>query len=181
MSTDKQYKKFKKLDEEWRNAALGMEVEDINKLIRDCAVNIVELALAKGLDEDLARLREELATAEKQYKDGAKINNLRIEFLVEVLRGRGIEIAGFSKKEVLAKAREEVSKSEETPKAELPKKTKPIQTPEVGAKVMLKNGGPVMEVTEITAGGKRVTCVWDGMNPEEDDGDFAVSMLVAVT
>jgi uncharacterized protein YodC (DUF2158 family) len=104
MSTDKQFKKFQKLDEEWRNAAMSMKPEEINRLIRDAAVNIVNLRLAKELDEDIARLKEELATANEGYKAGDKENSLRIEFLVECLRSQGVVVGDFDKKSVLAAA-----------------------------------------------------------------------------
>lgn len=112
MSTDKQFKKFQKLDEEWRNAAMSMKPEEINRLIRDAAVNLVNLRLAKELDEDIARLKEELATANEGYKAGDKESSLRIEFLVECLRSQGIVMGDFNKKTVLAQAMKDKAKGE---------------------------------------------------------------------
>ena len=90
---DKQLKKFKKLPEDWRNDVLGTRSnEDINKLIRDAAINNIVLKLAKENDPDLAALKEQMATATEMYKAGEKENNLKIEFLVEVLRGRGVDV-----------------------------------------------------------------------------------------
>lgn len=96
MSTEAQLKKFKKIDEDWRNDMMSRDSEDLNKVIRDCAINNVVLALAKAADPDLARIAEELATAKAVYTDGTKANNLKIEFLVEVLRSQGVDIPDVS-------------------------------------------------------------------------------------
>lgn len=89
---EKQFKKFKKLDESWRNEMMSRPTEEVNAAIRKSAIDNVVLAMAKELDEDLKRLQEELATARQQYTEGTKLNNIRIEFLVEVLRGRGVDV-----------------------------------------------------------------------------------------
>ena len=111
-TTEKQTKRFEKLDEEWRVDMMGRkDHEDLNKAIRECAISIVELRLAKEIDEDLARIREELATANEGYKKGEKENTLRIEFLVECLKSRGIKIDGFSKKKAIAAAASSVAEA----------------------------------------------------------------------
>jgi|WetSurMetagenome_2_1015567.scaffolds.fasta_scaffold22266_5 hypothetical protein len=88
----KQLKNFKKLSEEWRNEKLGAQTPDLYKSILTAAMNIVQLAIAKELDQDLANLKEQVKVAQQGYSDGTKENNLRIQFLVEVLRGRGEDV-----------------------------------------------------------------------------------------
>lgn len=89
MSDDKQLKKFKKLEEEWRSEMLSRNDTDVETAIRDSAMNLVTLEMAKEFDEDLNSLREQLKTAQETYTEGKKINLLKIEFLAEVLRSRG--------------------------------------------------------------------------------------------
>lgn len=91
---DKQYKKFQKLEEAWRHEMMQRPDEEVDKAIRDSAMNLVTLELAKELDEDLQRLQEELKTAREQYTNGKKTNLLKIEYLVEVLRSRGRDVPG---------------------------------------------------------------------------------------
>jgi hypothetical protein len=85
----KQLKKFKKLSEDWREGRLGAQTQELYKDILNAAMNIVQLEIAKSLDQDLANLREQVKVANQVYTDGKKENGLRIEFLIEVLRGRG--------------------------------------------------------------------------------------------
>lgn len=90
----KQYKRFQQLDEDWRNDMLSRSDDDIQQTIVKAALANVGLDLAKALDQDLARIKEELATANEMYREGKKTNNIRVEFLAEVLRGRGRDIPG---------------------------------------------------------------------------------------
>jgi hypothetical protein len=90
---ERQFKKFKKfLDEEWRNDLMGRTDEEVDKEIRTAAMNLVTLEMAKEFDEDLKSLKDQLATANAQYTDGKKTNLVKIEFLIEVLRGRGVDV-----------------------------------------------------------------------------------------
>jgi hypothetical protein len=91
----KQLKKFAKLDEEWRSDQLGKQTPDIFKTISSTAIANVQLDIAKDLDEDLARLQEELKTAREPYSLGRKGNNLKIQFLVQVLSDRGENVDGL--------------------------------------------------------------------------------------
>jgi hypothetical protein len=89
----KQLEKWgKKLPEDWRQNQLGANTPDLYKSIIKSAMNIVQLAMAKELDEDLASLKEQVKDASAQYSDGTKQNHLQIEFLVDVLRGRGEDV-----------------------------------------------------------------------------------------
>ena len=92
-SRQKQLEKWgKKLSEEWRQNQLGASTPDLYKSILKSAINIVQLAMAKELDQDLANLREQVKAAGAQYSEGAKQNHLQIEFLVDILRGRGEDV-----------------------------------------------------------------------------------------
>jgi len=92
MSKTKNDKKFKTLDEEWCNSAQSMNREEIDNAVRTAAMNMVALEAAKELDEDLASLKEQVKVAGEIYTQGRKENLLKIEFLVGVFRGRGIEV-----------------------------------------------------------------------------------------
>lgn len=96
MSTDAQFKRFKKLPEEFRNELQGKNADEIKKDMLTWTINNIVLALAKAADPDLARLQEELSTAKAVYTEGTKTNNLRIEFGVEVLRSQGVDIPDVS-------------------------------------------------------------------------------------
>ena len=91
-SRQKQLKKFSKLSEEWRSAKLGAQTPELYKAILKCSMNVVQLEIAKDLDQDLKNLKEQVKTASAQYTDGKKENNLQIAFLVDVLKGRGEDV-----------------------------------------------------------------------------------------
>ncbi len=104
-TTEKQFKKFKKLPEEFKNDVMGRKnPEELYKLIRESAINNVELGLARDQDEDLARIKEQKTVAEQVYTEGMKANSLKIEFIVECLKSQGIPIPGFTKKQIMAEA-----------------------------------------------------------------------------
>lgn len=88
----KELKAYKKLPEDWRNQQLGAQTPDVYKQILKSAINIVQLAIAKEMDQDLAALKEQVKVAQAIYSDGTKENNLKIKFLVDVLRGRGEDV-----------------------------------------------------------------------------------------
>ena len=88
----KQHKRFKKLDEEWRQDMLERQTPELYKAVTTTAINNVQLELAKQFDEDLNRLKEQVKEAGAVYSEGAKQNKLEIEFLVECLRSRGEDV-----------------------------------------------------------------------------------------
>jgi DUF438 domain-containing protein len=107
-SKAKQLKKFAKLDEGWRSDQLSKQTPDIFKTISATAIANVQLDIAKDLDEDLARLQDEFKTAGEGYKLGRKENNLKIQFLVQVLSDRGENLDGLAG--LLKQAAEQVAK-----------------------------------------------------------------------
>lgn len=94
-SKAKQFKKFSKLDENWRQEQLSKQNPDVYKEITSTAIATVQLDLAKDLDEDLERLSEEIKTAREPYSLGRKSNNLKIQYLVQVLADRGENVDGL--------------------------------------------------------------------------------------
>lgn len=94
-SKAKQLKKFNKLDEEWRSEQLSKQTPDLFQTITKIAINTVELDLAKDEDQDLARLSEELKIAREPYSLGRKENNLKIQYLVQVLKDQGVNVDGL--------------------------------------------------------------------------------------
>lgn len=98
MATEQQNKKFQKLlDEEWMDAIRGTKHEDkLNDEIKQSAMNLVTLEMAQKLDEDLIRLQDELKTAREQYTEGKKVNLCKIEFVLEIMRDRGLPVPSVS-------------------------------------------------------------------------------------
>lgn len=88
----KRDRKFSKLDETWRNNMMSAKDPDVDVAIKQSAMNLVGLELAKALDEDLLALREQLQVATAVYTDGRKESLTKIEFLIEVLRSRGRDV-----------------------------------------------------------------------------------------
>lgn len=83
------YKKFKKLPKDWRSDMLSRKGDDLKKEAFSKLCNLINLRLAKAADENLARIKEELATATEMYRTGEKENLLSMEFIIEVLRSQG--------------------------------------------------------------------------------------------
>jgi hypothetical protein len=88
----KELKAFKKLPEEWRSKNMSAKTEEVYKEITKTAINTVQLNIAKEMDEDLKALQEQLKNAREVYTEGNKTNTLKIKFLVDVLRGRGVDV-----------------------------------------------------------------------------------------
>lgn len=86
---DKEKDKFDGLEQEWRDAIMGMSVEDIKKRVAETALNQAELMRAKKEDQDLADKKESYSDATAVYREGTKANRLKIEFMKATLDGRG--------------------------------------------------------------------------------------------
>jgi hypothetical protein len=89
---EKQFKRFKKLPEEWRNDMMGRGRDELFKKIADAAIAIVASETAKQFDQDIAKLKEQLATAQEGYKETKNTKSLQIEFLIETLRSQGVDV-----------------------------------------------------------------------------------------
>ncbi len=86
--------KFSALEESWRDEKMSRQNEDINSDIVETVMNLVALEAAKALDTDLQSLQEQVKVAREVYTEGKKSNLLKIEFLIEVLRSRGLNVPG---------------------------------------------------------------------------------------
>jgi len=92
-SRQKQLKKWQeKLPEEWRQNQLGADTAGIYKEITNVAMATVALEMAQKMDPDLAALKEQVKVANEPYQTGKKTNTMKIEFAVDVLKGRGEDV-----------------------------------------------------------------------------------------
>ncbi len=88
---DTENKKFKSLDDEWKSSRLSTKDPDSLKAeITRCAMNHIALDLAQKVDPDLLSLQAQITTAREVYKEGKKESLLKIEFLMEALKGMGV-------------------------------------------------------------------------------------------
>jgi hypothetical protein len=81
--------KWEDLDEEFKDAVAAMSKDDIRNRIATIAMAQVELMKAKEDDEDLFKCREAAKEAGAIYRDGTKMNKLRIAFAKQVLDDKG--------------------------------------------------------------------------------------------
>jgi ABC-type dipeptide/oligopeptide/nickel transport system ATPase component len=89
----KQLKKYAKiLPEEWRENQLAATTEAIYKEITAVAIAAVQQDIAKAMDPDLAKLRAQVKDANHTYSEGKKVNTTKIEFLVDNLKSRGVDV-----------------------------------------------------------------------------------------
>jgi hypothetical protein len=94
---EKQLRRFKKLDEEWRSDMLSRkDSKDLDQKIYESAANLIRNKMEKELDPDIADLTEKLSAARERYKESEKINLLRIEFLFEAKRTRGEDVPSLA-------------------------------------------------------------------------------------
>lgn len=81
--------KFDALPEEFRDMVAGMTEEAIRAKIAQVALDQEELMKAKEGDTDLADKVEAAKLASEVYRDGTKMNRLRIQFCKRVLEDTG--------------------------------------------------------------------------------------------
>lgn len=81
--------KFALLDDEFKSAIQGMNAVDIKKRVAEIALNNAELMKAKKEDQDLKEKKDAYADASFQYREGAKMNKLRIDFCKAILDSMG--------------------------------------------------------------------------------------------
>lgn len=90
---EKQNKRFKKLPEEWRNAQMAEKKEaKLYELIGRYAMEVIATKAAKLFDQDLISLKEKVADISAGYSDREKGALLRIEFVMAVLKSRGLDV-----------------------------------------------------------------------------------------
>jgi len=80
---------FEALDTDFKDAIASSNVADIRNRIAKIAMDQVELMKAKSEDEDLRAKVEEVKIASEQYREGTKLNKLRIMYAKQVLEDKG--------------------------------------------------------------------------------------------
>lgn len=87
--------KFESIPSEWRDAVAGGSAEDIRARIAEVALNQEELSKAQENDEDLSNLKEQVKVASEGYRDGTKMNRLKIQFAKRVLEDKSLDAGTF--------------------------------------------------------------------------------------
>lgn len=80
---------FDALDEEFKDAIVRMDEPGIRDRIATTALDQVTLMGAKDDDIDFQKAKETAKEAGAVYRDGTKINKLKIAFAKRVLEDRG--------------------------------------------------------------------------------------------
>lgn len=83
--------KFKNLDEDFKDLVANMNEDEIRNKIAEVAIAQEELMNAKEDDQDLAEKAEAAKEAGAIYREGSKMNRMRIQFCKQVLEDRGKE------------------------------------------------------------------------------------------
>jgi hypothetical protein len=88
----KKQERFESLGGEWCDAIKGKESEELKKEVGRVAMASAALKWAQKADQDLANLKEQVQVAGAVYKDGLKANDIQIEYMIDQLNYRGVEI-----------------------------------------------------------------------------------------
>jgi hypothetical protein len=80
---------FAALDDDFKAIIDSADRDQIRHKISEVSMNQVDLMQAKADDEDLARCLEEAKEAGAQYREGTKMNKLRIMYAKITLEGKG--------------------------------------------------------------------------------------------
>lgn len=83
--------KFDGLDEEFKSAVSSMKDDEVRSRVSKVALDQQRLDELKTTDTDLAACREKYSAAGAMYRDGAKLNKLRISYCLQTLKSRGKE------------------------------------------------------------------------------------------
>lgn len=91
MAKEKAEKKdpFIDVPEEFKDAIVGMSVEEIKRRIAQVALDQVELMKAKKEDGDLLEKKEAYKEAGQGYREGTKLNRVKIEFCKQIIDNKG--------------------------------------------------------------------------------------------
>jgi hypothetical protein len=82
---------FANLDEDFKDAILQGTEESVRSAASKVALDQEELMAAKENDQDLKEAMAAASVAGSVYRDGTKMNKLRIKFIRSVLKSRGLE------------------------------------------------------------------------------------------
>jgi hypothetical protein len=89
MAGKKKKGKWDDLGDEFKDAAMGMDVKDLRDKIATVSMAQEELNLAKADDMDLKAAQEVAKEAGAIYRDGTKANKLKISFLKQLIDSKG--------------------------------------------------------------------------------------------
>jgi hypothetical protein len=81
--------KFDALDPEFKDKVAALSAEEINNTLAQVAKDQEALEQAKEDDEDFQAKKEAAKEAGEVYREGRKVNRLKIQFCVRVLRDMG--------------------------------------------------------------------------------------------
>lgn len=82
---------FANLDSDFKDAILQGEEAAVRAAASKVALDQEELMSAKADDEDLKQAMAAASVASAVYREGTKMNKLRIKFIRSVLKSRGLE------------------------------------------------------------------------------------------
>lgn len=91
---------FAALDSDFKDHVAKMTEGEIRSLIAKVSLNQVELVQAKDADLDLAQKREAAKDAGAIYREGTKMNKLRVLFCHRALYDAGKDTGSFDADEV---------------------------------------------------------------------------------
>jgi len=80
---------FADLDSDWREAVAGLDRTEIESRIAAVAIADSDLRKMKKEDMHLKECAETYKEAGEQYREGFKMNKLKIEFLKQALNDKG--------------------------------------------------------------------------------------------
>ena len=80
---------FKDLDDDYKTTIEAMKDDEIRFKIAQVAMDQDELMKVKSEDQDLAEKSEAVKEASAIYREGTKMNRLRIKYAKQMLESRG--------------------------------------------------------------------------------------------
>lgn len=80
---------FIDVPEEFKEAVIGMNVVEIKQRIAQVALDQVELMKAKKEDGDLLEKKEAYKEAGMVYREGTKLNRVKIEYCKQMIDNKG--------------------------------------------------------------------------------------------
>lgn len=80
---------FSDVPQEFRDSVDAGDREEIRRLISQVALDQVELELAQVADEDYQRIKEQYKEAGAIYREGTKVNKLKIKYAQRVFEDKG--------------------------------------------------------------------------------------------
>jgi hypothetical protein len=164
---DTENKKFKSLPDDWKSSRLSTkDPDELKAEITRCAMNHIALDLAQKVDPDLLSLASQIATAREVYKEGKKTALLKIEFLMEALKGMGVvgipsidDFLSAAAKRAMAPQDEDEAQDDGLAKAEADAAESHTRVNKVVADAVKGLQGSLSKNTTLTinAGGKTAT------------------------